>query len=111
MPGDFLELEVIFETGSLRSKSFMALRVKSVEELQETGAELLSTFIGSDDQEINGAFESGSNANVSECVIEAVAVVHAQRWKRHSVDSLRALAYLSTQVLKDYFRLPWERRL
>ena len=47
---------VVFERGTLRTKSFMARRVKSIGELTPDGLEVNGIFIGSDDSEMKVLF-------------------------------------------------------
>ena len=67
--GDLIEIEMVIEASSIRTKSLHALKVTETEPLGPTGMAITGSFIGSNDLEIADSYPAGTSMTVWLAVI------------------------------------------
>ena len=114
-PGDFVECSVTFDEREPWTHALIATKVDRVSSFDKNGCLLKSSYIGSDDPEILHQFPSGTVLTLHFCALQsrqneisfdADECIHAQRQQRHSLNSFRAMSYLSADVLQEYAPAP-----
>ena len=116
--GDLLELEMAVEASGIRTKTLHAIKVTETEPLGPTGMQVQGCFIGSNDQEITESFEAGSVMTIWLAVIARgqnqcdYDGEHPQclKWRRHTLNSFRAISYLTAESLRRFRPAPMGAR-
>ena len=88
------------------------------EPLGPTGMQVQGCFIGSNDQEITESFEAGSVMTIwlaviargqQQCDYDGEHPL-CLKWRRHTLNSFRALSYLTTESLRKFVPAPMGAR-
>ena len=112
--GDLLEVEMVVEASAIRTKTLHAIKVTEAEPLGPTGMQVQGCFIGSNDPEIAESFPAGSAMTIwlaviargqQQCDYDGEAPL-CLKWRRHTLDSFRALSYLTTESLRKFVPAP-----
>ena len=112
--GDLIEVEMVVEASAIRTKTLHAIKITETEPLGPTGMLVQGCFIGSNDQEIAESFAAGSTMTIylaviargqQQCDYDGDAPL-CLKWRRHTLDSFRALSYLTTEALRTFVPTP-----
>ena len=93
-------------------------RFQNPEPLGPTGMSISGVFIGSNDHEIADTFSAGTTMTVWLAVIARGQTQSdydgglplCLKWRRHTLDSFRAIGYLTAEVLRKYVPTPMGAR-
>ena len=109
MVGDFLEIETGFETGQHRQVVLVAGKILTASPPTETGIMVEIAFIASDDQETADDMRD-SNVNFhlcaftprqKECKVTTTGMLHSEKFRKLTLNEVRALGYATKAVLDD----------
>ena len=116
--GDLIEIEMVIEAASIRTKSLHAIKITETEALGPTGMAATGCFIGSNDPEIAESYPAGTSMTVWLAVIARGQQQcdydgeHPQclKFRRHTLNSFRALSYLTAEALRRFVPAPMGAR-